>query len=116
MISLEGEEGPWERFFVLYNEPIYKLKRIRVDPGERLSYQYHHIRSKTLTIVERIGVITLNGLDKKYTKRDTVHHPQGMNHRIENKADKKVAFIEVQTSSYFGEDDIVRIEEYFNRV
>ena len=54
MISIESEERPWGRFFVL-DEPTYKLKRIEVDPGGRLSYQYHHKCSEAWTIVEGVG-------------------------------------------------------------
>ena len=115
MISIESVERRWGRFFVLHDEPSYKLKRIEVDPGERLSYQYHHKRSEAWTIVEGIGTITLDGDIKDYSKGETVLIPQGVKHRIENKASEKVVFIEVQTGSYFGEDDIVRIEDDYNR-
>ena len=116
MISIESEERPWGRFFVLHDEHSYKLKRIEVDSGRRLSYQYHNKRSEAWTIVEGTGVITLDGLDKEYTKGQTVLIPQGVKHRIENKSPNKLVFIEVQTGSYFGEDDIVRIEDDYNRV
>ena len=116
MIILESEERPWGRFFVLQDEPNYKLKRIEVDPGGRLSYQYHFKRSEAWTIVEGTGIITLDGVDKKYSKGQTILIPQGIKHRIENRSDHKVVFIEVQTGSYFGEDDIVRIEDDYNRL
>ena len=116
MISIESEERPCGRFFVLHDQPSYKLKRIEVDPGGRLSYQYHHKRSEAWTIVEGTGLITLDDVDKKYTKGETVLIPQGVKHRIENKGSEKVVFIEVQTGTYFGEDDIVRIEDDYNRV
>ena len=115
MIVLETEERPWGRFFVLHDEPTYKLKRIEVDPGRRLSYQYHHKRSEAWTIVEGEATITLDGYIKDYSKGETVLIPQGVKHRIENKGSKKVVFIEVQTGTYFGEDDIVRIEDDYNR-
>ena len=115
MISIESEERPWGRFFVLHDEPTYKLKRIEVDPRKRLSYQYHHKRSEAWTIVEGVGTINLNGEIKDYSKGETVLIPQGVKHRIENKRSEKVVFIEVQTGTYFGEDDIVRIEDDYNR-
>ena len=116
MIAIESEERPWGRFFVIHDKPKYKLKRIEVDPGGRLSYQYHHKRSEAWTIIEGVGDITLNGLTKKYKAGETILIPQGVKHRIENKKSKKIIFIEVQTGTYFGEDDIVRIEDYYNRV
>ena len=115
MISIENEERPWGRFFVLHDEPKYKIKRIEVDPGRRLSYQYHHKRSEAWTIIQGRPVITLEGNIKEYTEGDTILIPQGFKHRIENKGIEKVIFIEVQTGNYFGEDDIVRIEDDYNR-
>ena len=91
------------------------LKRIEVDPGGRLSYQYHYKRSEAWTIVDGIGTITLDGEVKDYKAGETILIPQGVKHRIENKGQEKVVFIEVQTGTYFGEDDIVRIEDDYNR-
>lgn len=115
MISIENEERPWGRFFVIHDQPKYKLKRIEVDPGGRLSYQYHHKRSEAWTMVEGIGTITLNGVIKDFKAGETILIPQGVKHRIKNKQQKKVIFIEVQTGTYFGEDDIVRIEDDYDR-
>ena len=115
MISIEIEQRPWGRFFVLYDEPTHKLKRIEVDPGGRLSYQYHYKRSEVWTIVEGTGTITLDGVVKEYKAGETILIPQGVKHRIENKGNEKVVFIEVQTGTYFGEDDIVRIKDDYNR-
>lgn len=116
MISIENEGRPWGRFFVIHDQPTYKLKRIEVDPGGRLSYQYHHKRSEAWTIVQGIGTITLDGIKNDYREGQTILIPQGVKHRIENKQQEKVIFIEVQTGTYFGEDDIVRIEDDYDRV
>ena len=115
MISIEKEERPWGRFFVIHNEQNYKLKRIEVDPGGRLSYQYHNKRSETWTIVEGIGTVTLDGEVGDNHPGETIIVPKGVKHRIENKGNKKIVFIEVQTGEYFGEDDIVRIQDDYNR-
>jgi mannose-6-phosphate isomerase len=101
---------------VLHDEPNYKLTRIEVEPGERLSYQYHYKRSEAWTIIEGVGTITLDGEVKEYGNGQTVIIKQGVKHRIENKGSDKIVFIEVQTGTYFGEDDIVRIEDDYNRV
>ena len=116
MISIEKEERPWGRFYVLHDEPNYKLKRIEVNPGKRLSYQFHNKRSETWVIIEGIAVITINDVAKEYLEGQTVIIPQGYKHRIENIGLNKLVFIEVQTGKYFGEDDIVRIEDDFNRI
>jgi mannose-6-phosphate isomerase len=73
MISIKSEERPWGRFFVLHDEPTYKLKRIEVDFGG-LFYQYHYKRSEAWTILEGIG-ITFDGKDKHYIKEHNVLVP-----------------------------------------
>ena len=70
MISIESEERPWGRFFVIHDESNYKLKRIEIEPGERLSYQYHNKRSEAWTIVDGNGLITLNGEDSESIPRE----------------------------------------------
>ncbi len=112
---LEKEERPWGRYFVIQDEINYKLKKIEVEPGQRLSYQYHFKRSEAWTIIEGEAIVTLDGIENKYAKGETVLIPQGMKHRVENKSDNLLIFIEVQTGSYFGEDDIVRIEDDYKR-
>ncbi|NVJ89336.1 MAG: phosphomannose isomerase type II C-terminal cupin domain [Flavobacteriaceae bacterium] len=110
-----SEKRPWGEYFVIHNTPDYKLKRIHVNPKGKLSYQYHHKRSEAWTIVQGTGSITLDGVEKDFTVGDTVLIPVGTKHRIENKTKQTVVFIEVQTGSYFGEDDIVRIEDDYGR-
>ena len=100
------KERPWGCFYVIHNELNYKLKD-RSESWRALSYQYHHKRSEAWTIVKGIGTITLDGQVNNYSEGDTILIPQGVKHRIENK-NSKVIFIEVQTGSYFGEDDMVK--------
>ena len=116
MISLNCWERPWGRYFIIDERSTYKLKRIEVEPGKRLSYQYHKKRSEVWIIIKGKGLITLNDKVKEHSKGDTILIPQGMKHRIENNSNEKVVFIEVQTGSYFGEDDIVRIEDDYGRI
>jgi mannose-6-phosphate isomerase-like protein (cupin superfamily) len=119
MIYLESEVRPWGVFFVLHDEFTFKKKQIEVDPGGGLSCQYHYMRTKARTIMEGTEVIKLDSQDNEYILGQKVLIPQGVKHRIENKASEKVVFIEVQTGSYFsffGDDDIVRIEDDYNRV
>jgi mannose-6-phosphate isomerase len=115
MNYIEKEERPWGRYFVLQDEPTYKVKRIEVEPGQRLSYQYHYKRSEAWTMVIGEAIITLNDVSKAYKAGETILISVGTKHRIENKSDSLVVFIEVQTGTYFGEDDIVRIEDDYNR-
>ncbi len=115
MISIENEKRPWGRFYVIHDESDYKIKRIEVDPKKRLSYQFHQKRSETWVIIKGFGKITIDGIVKNYNSGETILIPKGVKHRIENLGDDELIFIEVQTGSYFGEDDIVRIEDDYNR-
>ena len=115
MKYIEVEKRPWGSFFVIQNADNYKLKRIEVNSGQRLSYQYHNKRSETWVIVQGEATVTIDGKIKKYNKGQTVIIPQGAKHRVENKDLNKLIFIEVQTGSYFGEDDFIRLQDDYNR-
>lgn len=107
---------PWGVFYVLHDEKKYKLKRIEVDPNQKLSYQYHFKRSETWTIVEGKGSVVINDKLIHVKAGDFIQIPQESKHRLINDSSNKLVLIEVQTGSYFGEDDIVRIEDDYNRV
>ena len=112
----EFEKRPWGSYFVIHDEKNYKVKRIEVLPGKRLSYQYHEKRSEAWTIVQGSALITIDGKDFELLKGQSIKIPQGSKHRIENIGKTDLIFIEIQTGSYFGEDDIVRIEDDYKRV
>ena len=112
---IEKEDRPWGSFFVIHEEEDYKLKRLEITSNKRLSYQFHDKRSETWVIISGRPSITINDITKFYDKGDTVIIPVGTKHRIENKDKETVVLIEIQTGSYFGEDDITRIEDDFNR-
>lgn len=116
MKYLEKENRPWGLFYVLNNEENYKIKRIEVNPNQRLSYQYHKKRSETWVLIQGNCIITLDDKDYEFKKGDTIVIDQGIKHRVENIGSEVLVFIEIQTGSYFGEDDIVRIEDDYNRV
>ena len=111
----EEDERPWGKYEVLLSTHDVKVKRITVNPGERLSYQYHMKRSEVWTVVS--GILTIILEDNKIFrgKGQSVRIPQGDRHRAWNETDTPVVFIEVQTGSYFGEDDIIRIEDDYSR-
>ena len=86
---------PWGHYEVIHSQPFVKIKRIVVKPRGRLSYQYHDQRTEG----ERIRIKV------------------GQRHRVENPSfDNVLEFIEVQTGTYFGEDDIVRIDDDYGRL
>ena len=101
MICIQSEERPWGRFFKLHDDSSYKLKRIEINLGGRLSYQFHHKSSQAQNILEGTGVMTLDGEYRDYTEEEIVLILHGLKHRIENKGSQKVIFIEVQTGIYF---------------
>ena len=115
MKYIETEQRPWGSFYVIHDEKKYKLKRIEVESGQRLSYQYHKKRAETWIIVEGEATVTIEEKIKKYNEGQTVIIPKGAKHRVENTRSDKLIFIEVQTGSYFGEDDIIRLQDDYNR-
>lgn len=111
----ERDERPWGRYEVLADEVNYKLKRIEVNPGQRLSYQYHYKRQEFWTVVAGEAVVVLDGQEHHLQYGESIFIPLGAKHRIENRGSDLLKFVEVQTGTYFGEDDIVRIEDDYQR-
>ena len=112
---MEYDIRPWGEYQVLEDAPTHKVKRIKVKPGGRLSYQFHHKRAEVWTIVDGVGRITLDGAIKDYKAGEVIQIPLMAKHRIENPGNKNLVFVEVQHGTYFGEDDIVRIEDDYDR-
>ena len=106
---LEKSERPWGRYEVLQEGATYKVKSIHVNPGKRLSYQRHQKRSEHWYVTDGSGEVTLDGKVQVVSRGSIIEIPQGMLHRISNTGDRELIFIEVQTGSYFGEDDIERV-------
>jgi mannose-6-phosphate isomerase len=112
---MEHDIRPWGEYFVLDDSKSHKVKRIVVKPGGRLSYQYHFHRAEVWTIVQGIARITLDGVIKEYRTGEVAEIPLKAKHRIENPSNIDLVFIEVQWGESFNEDDIVRIEDDYNR-
>ena len=106
---------PWGRYEILQESDSHKVKCIWVTPGKRLSYQRHQKRAEHWFIVSGLALVTINGNEKTMSAGDTIDIGIGDLHRIENIGSDDVVFIEVQSGSYFGEDDIERIEDDFGR-
>lgn len=109
------ETRPWGTYEVLLDAENVKVKRIVVNPNQRLSYQYHHKRQEHWTIVE--GELTIVLEDYKHYRNpgESIYIELGAKHRAWNQTNDPVTFIEVQTGTYFGEDDIVRLEDDYAR-
>lgn len=109
------ETRPWGTYEVLLDEANTKVKKIIVNPNQRLSYQYHEKRTEHWIVVS--GELTIVLDDYKYYRNpgESIHIALGAKHRAWNQTNEPVTFIEVQTGTYFGEDDIVRIEDDYLR-
>ncbi len=114
--NIREASPPWGKWEVLLDEPNYKVKRITVLPGKRLSYQKHFKRNEHWVVVEGKSVVTLDGKEIYLEKGGTIDIPKEAAHRIANNDDKQLMFIEIQLGEYFGEDDIIRLEDDYGRV
>ncbi len=110
------DERPWGSFTVLEDEVDYKVKRIEVLPGKRLSYQRHSRRAEHWFVVRGTAKVTLNGVNILVKAGGAIDIGVETAHRVENPdTSELLVFIETQTGDYFGEDDIVRLEDDFGR-
>lgn len=110
------EVRPWGGFEILADNEAFKVKRITVDPGAQLSYQSHEKRAEDWVIVSGNGEVTLNDEVHKLNQGQSIHIPQKAKHRIANSGKVPLVFVEVQTGTYFGEDDIRRYQDDYNRI
>ena len=115
VMTLETSERPWGRYEVLQESETFKVKCIWVLPGKRFSYQRHEKRAEHWYIVQGTADVTLNGVTTRHLPGDSVMVEVGDLHRLSNVGIDDVIFIEVQTGTYFGEDDIERLEDDFGR-
>ena len=113
--SHAGENRPWGRFDSLDKGETHQVKRIEVKPGGQLSLQYHFHRSEHWIVVKGVATVTVDEEVTQLIPGQQVFIPQGAVHRLENFTDEPVEIIEVQYGTYFGEDDIVRVEDVYNR-
>jgi mannose-6-phosphate isomerase len=112
----EYSERPWGSYTVLDDEMFdHKVKRIVVTPGKRLSYQFHAKRAEHWFIVSGQATVILDGVQHDLGPGSSIDIAIGQAHRCENYGTVPVVFIEVQHGTYFGEDDIVRLEDDFGR-
>ena len=112
----QGEERPWGHFCVLEDALHHKVKRIVVNPGQRLSLQKHARRREHWFILEGEALVLLNDEEIHLAVGEAVNIPEGAWHRVKNPGAVPLAFIEVQAGNYFGEDDITRAEDDYGRI
>ncbi len=108
-------EKPWGNFRTLWVESGFQVKRIEVNSGARLSLQKHKRRSEKWTTVSGEGLAVVDGKEYPVCSGISLDIPTGVTHRMANSGEKPLIFIEVQLGQYLGEDDIVRLEDDYNR-
>ena len=109
-------ERPWGTYEVLLDAENCKVKRITVKPGQKPSYQYHHKRSEHWIVVSGTGESRIDDKITKIAAGTSVFVPALVKHTIKNTHESQnLVFIEIQTGEYFGEDDIVRLEDDYGR-
>lgn len=112
---MEISERPWGRYEVILEHLGYKVKKITVNPGGKLSLQSHDHRSEHWIIVSGTAKITVGEIIQKQQAGTSVFIPQGSKHRLENETSELMELIEVQLGDYLGEDDIKRYEDIYGR-
>jgi mannose-1-phosphate guanylyltransferase len=106
---------PWGGYSSVLVGDRFQVKRLFVKPGKRLSLQKHHHRSEHWVVVRGTAEVTIDGKVSMLTENQSVYLPLGCTHRLANPGKIMLELIEVQTGSYLGEDDIIRIEDEFGR-
>jgi len=106
---------PWGSYHSIDQGPRFQVKRIVVKQGGRLSLQLHHHRAEHWVVVRGTARVTIGDEVKTVHENESVYIPIGARHRLENPGKIDLELIEVQTGSYLGEDDIIRIEDDYRR-
>jgi|GEM_PF-101888 len=110
------DERPWGNWTLLDEGTTYKVKRLEVKPGQRLSLQKHRHRAEHWVVVEEgTAHVTVDGDQRELRPNEYIFVPQGGVHRITNPGSKSVVIIEVQYGTYLGEDDILRLQDDYGR-
>ena len=112
---MDSAQRPWGAWHVLDEGPGYKVKRIEVWAGQRLSYQTHEHRAEHWAVVQGTATVTLDGETFEVPTGGSCEVAIGVPHRIANRHDVQLVVIEVQRGDYTGEDDIVRLEDDYGR-
>ncbi len=106
---------PWGSYTILEEGTRYKIKRIVVNPGERLSLQMHYHRSEHWVVIKGAAKVTIGDKESYIHENESIYVPKSTLHRLENPGKVPLEIIEVQNGEYVGEDDIVRLDDIYGR-
>ncbi|UYO00545.1 MAG: mannose-1-phosphate guanylyltransferase/mannose-6-phosphate isomerase [Devosia sp.] len=106
---------PWGGYTSMLQGDRFQVKRLFVKPGKKLSLQKHHHRAEHWIVVRGTAEVTIDGTVTTLSENQSIYLPQGCLHRLANPGKIELELIEVQTGSYLGEDDIIRVEDEFGR-
>ena len=108
---LESEQRPWGAWYVIDVADGYKIKRIHVNPGSRLSLQSHEHRSEHWVVIQGEATCEVDGVETRIERDQSISVPRGARHRLANHGSAELVIVEVQLGTYTGEDDIFRYED-----
>jgi mannose-6-phosphate isomerase len=112
---LDSEQRPWGSWHVIDVEDGYKIKRIHVKSGCRLSLQTHEHRSEHWVVIQGVATCEINGAESVVRHGESIDVPLGARHRLGNDSEEELVIVEVQLGAYTGEDDIARHEDDYGR-
>ena len=108
-------ERPWGWYEVIDEGDRYKTKNIEVNPGERLSLQYHYHRSEHWVVVTGTAFVRVGDTEKLLFQNESIYVPPTVKHRLCNPGRVPLRIVEVQCGTYLEEDDIIRLDDEYNR-
>jgi mannose-6-phosphate isomerase len=114
-MALESELRPWGSWHVIDVADGYKIKRIHVNPGARLSLQSHEHRSEHWVVIQGEATCEIDGEISTVSHDESIDVPLGAHHRLGNQGHEELVIVEVQLGHYTGEDDICRYEDDYGR-
>ena len=106
---------PWGEYHVLETLQSHRVKRVIVQPGCRLSLQYHHHRCEHWVVISGRALVILNSEEREVGPGGYVLVSTGTHHRVKCISEEPLVFIEVWTGDYLGEDDIIRLQDDYAR-
>ena len=109
------EIRPWGAYTIVGTDPLFQIKNITVNPGHQTSLQSHEKRSEHWIVVSGVATVTLAHQTITLKAQETIFIKAKEKHRLSNEGDVPLILIEVQTGTYFGEDDITRFEDDYGR-